>query len=92
MKVVLIHRYSGILSAFGMALADVVHEEQETCSKIYHPSKLFCFKHFKINLLLLLLFSGNFDYINGRIELLSKRCIDALISRGFERTQIHTEP
>lgn len=37
MKVVLIHRYSGILSAYGMALADVVHEEQETCSKAYHP-------------------------------------------------------
>lgn len=35
MKVVLIHRYSGILSAYGMALADVVHEEQETCSKEY---------------------------------------------------------
>ena len=36
MKVVLIHRYSGILSAYGMALADVVHEEQEACSKEYH--------------------------------------------------------
>ena len=35
MKVVLIHRYSGILSAYGMALADVVHEEQEACGKVY---------------------------------------------------------
>ena len=35
MKVVLIHRYSGILSAYGMALADVVHEEQEACSKVF---------------------------------------------------------
>lgn len=35
MKTVLIHRYSGILSAYGMALADVVHEEQEACSKPY---------------------------------------------------------
>lgn len=34
---VLIHRYSGVLSAYGMALADVVHEEQETCSKVYSP-------------------------------------------------------
>ena len=39
MKVVLIHRYSGILSAYGMALADVVHEEQETCSKEYKTGK-----------------------------------------------------
>lgn len=39
MKVVLIHRYSGILSAYGMALADVVHEEQEACSKPYEFSK-----------------------------------------------------
>ena len=38
MKVVLIHRYSGILSAFGMALADVVHEEQEAANKIYNSS------------------------------------------------------
>lgn len=39
MKVVLIHRYSGILSAYGMALADVVREEQEACSKPYQPGK-----------------------------------------------------
>ncbi|CAH3139957.1 unnamed protein product [Porites lobata] len=31
MSTVLIHRYSGILSAFGLALADVVHESQEPC-------------------------------------------------------------
>ena len=30
-----ITRYSGILSAYGLALADVVHEAQEPCSKIY---------------------------------------------------------
>ncbi|XP_069477903.1 5-oxoprolinase [Ambystoma mexicanum] len=35
MKTVFIHRYSGILSAFGMALADVVHEAQEPCSMAY---------------------------------------------------------
>lgn len=31
MKTVLIHKYAGILSAYGMALADVVHEAQEPC-------------------------------------------------------------
>ena len=30
-----IFRYSGILSAYGLALADVVHEAQEPCSEIY---------------------------------------------------------
>ncbi len=29
------NRYSGILSAYGLALADVVHESQEPCAKIY---------------------------------------------------------
>ncbi|CAI8047197.1 5-oxoprolinase [Geodia barretti] len=30
-----IHRYSGILSAYGLALADVVQEMQEPCAKVY---------------------------------------------------------
>lgn len=29
------NRFAGILSAYGMALADVVHEEQEPCAKVY---------------------------------------------------------
>lgn len=36
MSEVFIHKYAGILSAFGMACADVVHEEQEPSSLIYH--------------------------------------------------------
>lgn len=35
MSQVFIHRYSGILSAYGLALADVVHEAQEPCAKEY---------------------------------------------------------
>ncbi|XP_077982211.1 5-oxoprolinase-like isoform X2 [Glandiceps talaboti] len=35
MSMVFIHRYAGILSAFGMALADVVHEAQEPCALTY---------------------------------------------------------
>jgi 5-oxoprolinase (ATP-hydrolysing) len=34
---VFVHKYAGILSAYGMALADVVHEAQEPCAKIYGP-------------------------------------------------------
>ena len=30
-------RYAGILSAYGMALADVVHEAQEPCAWNYSP-------------------------------------------------------
>lgn len=29
-------RYAGILSAYGMALADVVYEAQEPCAKAYN--------------------------------------------------------
>uniref|UniRef100_A0A3P9MIX4 5-oxoprolinase, ATP-hydrolysing n=1 Tax=Oryzias latipes TaxID=8090 RepID=A0A3P9MIX4_ORYLA len=35
MKTVFIHKYSGILSAYGLALADVVEEVQEPCSLQY---------------------------------------------------------
>ncbi|XP_078392252.1 5-oxoprolinase [Cetorhinus maximus] len=35
MKTVFIHKYGSILSAYGMALADVVHEAQEPCSVVY---------------------------------------------------------
>ncbi|XP_038616389.1 5-oxoprolinase isoform X1 [Tachyglossus aculeatus] len=35
MKTVFIHKHSGLLSALGLALADVVHEAQEPCSLSY---------------------------------------------------------
>ncbi|RWS05312.1 5-oxoprolinase-like protein [Dinothrombium tinctorium] len=41
-KTVFIHRYASVLSAFGMALADIVHEEQEPASLEY------CESNFKI--------------------------------------------
>ncbi|KAL0812063.1 hypothetical protein ABMA28_009453, partial [Loxostege sticticalis] len=34
---VLIHKYAGILSAYGMALAHVVHEAQQPCAAVYCP-------------------------------------------------------
>uniref|UniRef100_A0AAY4E9J3 5-oxoprolinase, ATP-hydrolysing n=1 Tax=Denticeps clupeoides TaxID=299321 RepID=A0AAY4E9J3_9TELE len=37
MKTVFIHKYSGVLSAYGLALADVVEEVQEPCSLQYEP-------------------------------------------------------
>uniref|UniRef100_A0A3Q2XXN9 5-oxoprolinase, ATP-hydrolysing n=1 Tax=Hippocampus comes TaxID=109280 RepID=A0A3Q2XXN9_HIPCM len=38
MKTVFIHKYSGVLSAYGLALADVVEEVQEPCSLRYERS------------------------------------------------------
>ncbi|KAM6226095.1 LOW QUALITY PROTEIN: 5-oxoprolinase, partial [Porphyrio hochstetteri] len=35
---VFIHKYSGILSAYGLALADVVHEAQSPCALRYEPA------------------------------------------------------
>jgi 5-oxoprolinase (ATP-hydrolysing) len=35
---VVIHKYSSILSAYGMALADVVQEAQRPCSQVYSPN------------------------------------------------------
>ncbi|KAL6494579.1 5-oxoprolinase [Orobanche gracilis] len=40
MKEVLIHRFCGILSAYGMGLADAVEEEQEPYSAVYGPESV----------------------------------------------------
>lgn len=37
-KRVLIHKYSSILSAYGIGLADVVHEEERVCTKAFDDS------------------------------------------------------
>ncbi|KAL3462378.1 Hydantoinase B/oxoprolinase-domain-containing protein [Aspergillus heterothallicus] len=39
-RTVIIHRYSSILSAYGMALADVVHESQEPASGVLTPEAM----------------------------------------------------
>ncbi|KAJ8010689.1 hypothetical protein DPEC_G00077730 [Dallia pectoralis] len=71
MRTVYIHKYSGVLSAYGLALADVVEEVQEPCSLQYHP--------------------GSFSELDRRVELLTQRCTETLIGRGFSSTQITTE-
>lgn len=40
MSTVIVHKYAGILSAFGMALADVVHEEQVPAAMKYSNESL----------------------------------------------------
>ncbi|KAE8421257.1 Hydantoinase B/oxoprolinase-domain-containing protein [Aspergillus pseudocaelatus] len=39
-KRVLIHKYSSILSAYGIGLADVVHEEERVCAKAFDESTI----------------------------------------------------
>ncbi|CAG8553030.1 1256_t:CDS:10 [Ambispora leptoticha] len=39
-KKILIHRHSSILSAYGLSLADVVHETQEPCAEIFSNESL----------------------------------------------------
>jgi len=41
MSTVVVHKYAGILSAYGMALASVVQEAQEACAKTYSKGFLF---------------------------------------------------
>ena len=40
MKRILINRHAGILSAYGLGLADVVQEEQEACGKQLNPENM----------------------------------------------------
>lgn len=40
MKEVLVHRFCGILSAYGMGLADVIEEVQEPYSAVYEPESV----------------------------------------------------
>ncbi|GAB4825127.1 5-oxoprolinase [Ancistrocladus abbreviatus] len=51
MREVLIHRFCGILSAYGMGLADVVEETQEPYSAVYCPESVIEASHREANLL-----------------------------------------
>ncbi|XP_037952130.1 5-oxoprolinase-like [Teleopsis dalmanni] len=47
---VVVHKYAGILSAYGMALADVVHETQEPCGLVFNDENAGIFEE-RLNLL-----------------------------------------
>eukprot|EP00117_Sycon_ciliatum_P007634 scpid23060/ scgid10654/ 5-oxoprolinase; 5-oxo-L-prolinase; Pyroglutamase len=100
MKRVFVHRFAGILSAYGMALADVVHEEQEPCAVVYHKhatavatssaqqseqsSEQTCS-------------SGGVDQesavlLNRRLKELTNRAVAALKDQGFDGSHITTTP
>ena len=48
MRTVFIHRFAGILSAYGLGLADVVSENQEPCALHYNNENLVKVKFFFI--------------------------------------------
>ncbi|KAJ5788095.1 Hydantoinase B/oxoprolinase [Penicillium paradoxum] len=69
---ILIHRYSSVLSAYGMALADVVDENQEPESKVWADEGK----------------GGVRDALGLRIEDLKKRSTRRLRDQGFDNDSI----
>lgn len=69
---ILIHRYSSVLSAYGMALADVVDEDQEPESKTWADDAK----------------GGVRDALGSRIEELKKRSTQRLREQGFDNDSI----
>ena len=52
MKDIFVHRFSGILSAVGMGLADVIEEDQEPCGLIYNKSNMNDYVNIRMNILI----------------------------------------
>ncbi|KIK64089.1 hypothetical protein GYMLUDRAFT_40325 [Collybiopsis luxurians FD-317 M1] len=75
---ILVPRFSSILSAYGMALADVVVEAQE-------PSSLV------LNTRLDADNTASFSDLRARADTLIQRAVDALVEQGFSDNQITTE-
>ncbi|KAL7564022.1 hypothetical protein ACA910_006934 [Epithemia clementina (nom. ined.)] len=79
MKKVFVHRYSGILSAYGLALADAVHETQEPTAEILGPGNK----------------NGGGGEVSadgiGRLSHLEQTARQALIDQGYGADRIHVE-
>ena len=75
MQNVFVHKYAGILSAYGMALADVVHEEQEPANAIYQDQGE----------------NSNLSKILSRAEIISEKGIQNLKKSGQNFLKIKTE-
>lgn len=76
---VLIHKYSSVLSAYGMALADVVHEERSPCALVYSEDQLS-------------VFAGELDKLQARsVEALLKQRIpkSRVVSERYLNMRFH---
>lgn len=77
-KTVVVHKYSSILSAYGMALADRVYEAQQPCNEVWSQSETGT--------------SSAMRRIQARVEELTTKVIDELQNKqGFARDRIRTE-
>jgi len=81
MKKVLVHKYGGILSAYGLSMADVVVEEQEAAANIfsrYDSSE----EKFTTD--------SSLD-VEAKFGYLENRAIESLTSQGYDRSEIQLE-
>ncbi|KAJ3755736.1 Hydantoinase B/oxoprolinase-domain-containing protein [Lentinula raphanica] len=76
---ILIPRFSSILSAYGMALADVIVEAQEPCSSVLDPQLADVDN------------VATFSHLHSRSMILIVRAVDALIEQGLSDSLITTE-
>ena len=81
MKKVFVHRYGGVLSAYGLSMADAVHEEQEPAAETYHESEPDSES------------AENSSNLNreARFQSLEQRAMEALMSQGYETHEIRLE-
>lgn len=88
-----VFRYSGILSAYGLALADVVHEAQEPSAQKYQ-GQLYQLQRLLLCTHLLSLSSpeSSFEYLDKRIDALTEECVAELMKQGFRQGDITTTP
>lgn len=75
MGTVFVHKYAGILSAYGMALADVVEEAQEPSAEVYEQGIIFNNKQIKSKY-----------YISIRTCIIYLSIISRRVVRTFGRT------
>lgn len=97
MGTVFVHKYAGILSAYGMALADVVEEAQEPSAEVYEPGKPFPrLQSTKISNEFLCIIDflrlESFSRLDERLDVLEKKVRDKLAIEGFAASHIITEP
>jgi 5-oxoprolinase (ATP-hydrolysing) len=80
MSKVFVHRYGGILSAYGLSMADAVNEEQEPAAGVYE----YCDQAKKQN-------DPSATIREERLAHLSDKAMNKLISQGYAKDQIKVE-
>ena len=81
MRKVFIHKYGGILSAYGLSMADAVTEEQEAAADLYatFDSKT---DDYMVNVEL---------YESEKFQRLEARAINSLVEQGYDKDNVNLE-